>query len=991
MSSIKLAKLKLKNFKSFKQATIPIGSGFTAIAGANGTGKSNILDALLFVFGATSLKMLRASKLTDLVNRYANENYAEVELTIKDNERNINYVISRVIDKQGKSIFRMNGKRCSLNEIVSLLNELNIRYNGYNIVVQGDINKIIEMNPVQRRELIDELAGLKEFDEKKAEALKNLEKVENKIKEVKIVLNEREIRLKELEAEKEVAERYQQLKEELYNCKFSLLNNEIKKLENELKKISEKENKVLEKKKKFEERGEEIKREVSELEEKIEAINMELIKSGQSIYEGIGKFIEEKRLQKRILEERIKNNEDRLRIVAENIVKLEEKLSNIGEQKENEGRAELKERIKELEKVEKDLREELEEKNSVAKKFSQKISELKNKLDEKFLELKEKQNEYYKAKNEFERLKESRDENIKAAQLKETELLELKRDVERKRELVKKIKEIKEKYGKIDVALKRNKEKLMEFYQAKNKKDERISVLKEAIDALKKSKASCLVCGAELKEKRKALLLKQKDVEINLLLNDINSLKEKISSKEKEISNLEVLKEKLIKWESEIKGLTELENKINILEEEIRYLQNSYFELDEAENKVNKLLRELQKVEAEKQAIALELKKNSLSKILEERQKIEEELKNILSKKNNCLIELTKIEMFEKELLHNKEEWEKRLEELKSEKEELKKKNIVEAENLKELESELEKLQIELKKAKRDEENLHIKKGKLQKKAEALKEKLNKINSELQQITFQLNQFNIEKSKINVRISDLKEEISEFENAKHIELSEEKLKKKIEKINSELDKIGEVNLKALKGFEEYKKEMEEIYEKIKRLEEEKIAVEELIEKIEIKRTETFMECFERINNYFMDVYKELSNGEAKLVLTIPEKPFESGLIIEAKHLGEKTKTIEEMSGGEKALTALAFLFALQKYEPAPFYIFDEADAALDKANSEKLAKMIKEISDKSQFIAITHNDSIVKNADQIIGVTLNKQKKSSVIGLKLKEEIAKVG
>jgi chromosome segregation protein len=96
-----------------------------------------------------------------------------------------------------------------------------------------------------------------------------------------------------------------------------------------------------------------------------------------------------------------------------------------------------------------------------------------------------------------------------------------------------------------------------------------------------------------------------------------------------------------------------------------------------------------------------------------------------------------------------------------------------------------------------------------------------------------------------------------------------------------------------------------------------------------------------------------------------------------------------MSGGEKALTALAFLFAIQMYESAPFYFFDEADAALDRENSEKLARMIGQISRESQFVAITHNDSLIREAHQIIGVALNEQK-SSVIGLKLKENSVKI-
>ncbi|HLC79588.1 MAG TPA: hypothetical protein VJG83_04120, partial [archaeon] len=94
--------------------------------------------------------------------------------------------------------------------------------------------------------------------------------------------------------------------------------------------------------------------------------------------------------------------------------------------------------------------------------------------------------------------------------------------------------------------------------------------------------------------------------------------------------------------------------------------------------------------------------------------------------------------------------------------------------------------------------------------------------------------------------------------------------------------------------------------------------------------------------------------------------------------------IDAMSGGEKSLTALAFLFAIQSFEPAPFYIFDEVDAALDKENSVKVGKMIRGQSSTSQFITISHNDSVINQADQIVGVAMNKHK-SSVIGLRLKK------
>src|SRR3989344_4166459 len=119
---LRLAKMRLKNFKSFRNAQLPFANGFTAIAGANGSGKSNIMDALLFVLGETSLKSLRASRLIDLVHTESNDGYAVVNLTLEGSERT--YEISRTIDKQGKSVYRMDEKRVTLGEIQNLLAEL---------------------------------------------------------------------------------------------------------------------------------------------------------------------------------------------------------------------------------------------------------------------------------------------------------------------------------------------------------------------------------------------------------------------------------------------------------------------------------------------------------------------------------------------------------------------------------------------------------------------------------------------------------------------------------------------------------------------------------------------------------------------------------------------------------------------------------------------------------------------------------------------------
>ena len=110
--------------------------------------------------------------------------------------------------------------------------------------------------------------------------------------------------------------------------------------------------------------------------------------------------------------------------------------------------------------------------------------------------------------------------------------------------------------------------------------------------------------------------------------------------------------------------------------------------------------------------------------------------------------------------------------------------------------------------------------------------------------------------------------------------------------------------------------------------------------------------------------------------------IQSGLIIQANPGGKNLLNIDAMSGGEKTLTALAFLFAIQRYKPAPFYILDEVDAALDKVNTKKVADLIKKMSKKEQFLVITHNDYTIKQGDRVYGVSMENGE-SKILGLEL--------
>jgi chromosome segregation protein len=242
---MQLQEIAIKNFKSFEYTKIPFNKGLHIIVGPNGSGKSNIVDALLFVFGATSLKKLRVDKLTNLINHHTRANTALVRAVIKDDTQEIE--VSREIDKDGKSVFSLNGKRQALHEIMSYLNEIGLDTEGFNTVQQGDVTKIINLNSEERRTIIDDVSGISLFDQRKKEAETNLKKVKERLDKVNIALNERKPYVEQLKEEKENALKFKELESlenkynyNLFKKQIDFYNHEINQYSSELLEDEEK-------------------------------------------------------------------------------------------------------------------------------------------------------------------------------------------------------------------------------------------------------------------------------------------------------------------------------------------------------------------------------------------------------------------------------------------------------------------------------------------------------------------------------------------------------------------------------------------------------------------------------------------------------------------------------------------------------------------------------------------------------------------------------
>ncbi|MEA5619307.1 chromosome segregation protein SMC [Cronbergia sp. UHCC 0137] len=211
----------------------------------------------------------------------------------------------------------------------------------------------------------------------------------------------------------------------------------------------------------------------------------------------------------------------------------------------------------------------------------------------------------------------------------------------------------------------------------------------------------------------------------------------------------------------------------------------------------------------------------------------------------------------------------------------------------------------------------------------------------------------------------------------------EQLQKELRGLAKRLQAMEPVNMLALEEHEKVQNRLQELTDKLQTLEGERTELLLRIENFTTLRQRAFKEAFDAVNENFQTIFATLSDGDGYLQLENPENPFDSGLNLVAHPKGKPVQRLASMSGGEKSLTALSFIFALQRYRPSPFYAFDEVDMFLDGANVERLARMIKQQAEQAQFIVVSLRRPMIESAQRTIGVTQARGAYTQVLGIKL--------
>jgi len=474
--------------------------------------------------------------------------------------------------------------------------------------------------------------------------------------------------------------------------------------------------------------------------------------------------------------------------------------------------------------------------------------------------------------------------------------------------------------------------------------------------------------------------------EINEKINIYHSKKIELENKlkfikENEKRKVEVLKNNKIK----IKELQLINKKINDELGDLEILK------DELDHKIKDIEEKIEDTLHKKERVLQELKSYEDSSIIKRIKELEEKIEN-LKKRRNTLENDTKrnVTLIKEVLIPKMSEINEKIREL-NEKINMLQKNIEFYKNSIEKNIKVlgEKRERYLKLSENLEE-LTNKKMEYEEEIKKLYDDKKRIMEKIEDMTNEINKLSIDKAKYETKLEDEEkklylcegiEDISEeiLNKISNMEINE--LEKHSIKLENTIKELEPVNMRAIEDYAYIEERYGELFNKRKEYEKDEMKYIQLIEEVEKRKKEVFMEVFEKVSKNYQEIYKSIG-GTGKLSLENPENPFEGGLLIDASPQNKSLQSLDVMSGGEKSLTALAFLFAIQNLMPAPFYVLDEVDAALDAKNASLIGDMIKNASKESQFIVISHREQMINKADTLYGVYMENGL-SKIVGIKL--------
>jgi chromosome segregation protein len=942
-------------FKSFARETrIPFRNTMNVIVGPNGSGKSNVTDAICFVLGRMGSKSMRAKRLSNLIfagtDKYKPAQEASVEMIFDNSDKGFSLTdpeisIKRILRRNGAGVYKINGEIKTRQEVLELLAQAGIDPNGFNLVLQGEIDSFVKMTADERREVIEEVAGISIYEMRKKHSLNELERTEGKLREANAILRERTAYLRNLEEERKQALKFKNLQEDIKNYKASISYKQASEKQDKIDELNQNIEKEMSQITKINQIIEKYEQEIALLNDKINNITSNIQKSSGLQQDKLNAEISDIRAELAGLNIKKDNYESQIRDMGKRKEELEQMMLN--------GEKEIQELMKSKGKV---VKKDLEEKKKKVQEMDEQrrklfihksnLSSLNSRVDDKSRQMQKLKNEYDFT---FSRIQQSEAEIIikDALDVHREKIVLLRSNLEKSRQELEQLNKIKigdekqiavlEKHNEDQIKIQAQVSSLdiCPLCKTKITKDHVSHVVKQADDERGKSKSEIDRLNKDIKEVNENSLK---------AIESTRKIEDELKSRSQDVLRLELINEKkdLLRRYSEETKIVEREyqellKKREVLEEQISSVKTSEENFDALRLEVQEMERHNESfigLEATAKQRDLERNKTILTQIKRQIEEVSESLKEISQKVQE-----------KEDILRDKNDQDQMLK---------------------------QKYQKTLSEKNQFQEKIHF-----------FERNLMQKQNEKHQAEDKINVLKIERAQYLAQKEAIEHESQEFKEAKIMRLSVEELRKRLDETQRIIDNLGTVNMKALEVYNDVKVQYEEVQEKVNQIVREKEEIMKVIEEIDKKKKKAFIMTLEELNKLFSRNFSQLSDkGIATLEPVDPQKMFEEGIEMLIKVGKGKYFDTNSLSGGEKSLISLSLIFAIQEYKPYCFYIFDEIDAALDRRNSERLAALLKRYMNNGQYIIITHNDSLITESPVIYGVSMQ-DKISKVISLEV--------
>ena len=975
-----LKEISATGFKSFAdKLTIELNGKTTCIVGPNGSGKSNIVDAVRWVLGEQSVKSLRGdTNMSDVIFSGSKSrkplNVATVSLTFDNSDNYINLpynevTVKRRVYRSGENEYFINNEKCRLKDITDMFLDSGIGKNSFNIISQGEVQKILSNSEYDRRFIFESAAGVLKYKKRKEEALKKLDKTNNNLERVDDIVGELQIQVEPLKEQSEKATEYLDIKEKLKNVEVSLLADEITVLNEDIKKHQKKIEELNNSLMNLNLKGTNFDTNIIELKSKLLKLETDIKDANNNL---LILTKEEERLngEKKIFNERKKYSatDDK---VHNNIINLKEIKLKLDNDKY---------------KTEKDIQE-------LTKEFEDlniKINKLQLEINNIYLKRKSLEQEFNNKKMSLNEVKHKINMINDFLESGGTYSSSIKAVLSNPRlngihNTLGSLIDIDEKYIKaLDVSLASVKQFIVvdDEVSAKNAinylKENRlgratffpISVIKprgidlDTMDVLNDDNGYLSIMSDIVQYDKKYYNIVSNQLGNVILVDNIdtaNRISKKIGQRYKIVTldgdvvhvggtmsggSINVTKSIF----SEKQELVKLKNE----EQELNELLATYpSSLEEIDNKIN----------TNNTAI-----KNDEILIVQLQEKI-----NIKNNINNDLNERYDAVISELKSLEN-------IIDSSLDKEEERILNLFYDTNRKK-EDMLRQLKL-----------LTKQKDDINSKLDEEQAKIKVNNSSLYQFEKELKEHEISQNRMNIKLDNYLSILSTdyemtYEKAKAnyvLEINKDDARKMVISYKDALKRIGMVNIQAIEDYRKVSERYEFLSSQRNDLLNAKETLLEIIEEMDSVMKEEFLNTFNNIKIEFNKVFKQLfKGGSAELKLTDPKNLLETGIDIIASPPGKKLTSINLLSGGEKTLTAICLIFAILNIKTIPFCLFDEVEAALDEANVDNFGQYLNNYKDKTQFLIITHKTKTMEYADMLYGITMQESGVSKLVSVKL--------